>query len=193
MKQLILITLFITSIISAQPKFEIIQKEAIPNLLKTNSSHQNKLLTTMELVKNYDNYLSSINEENIEKAKGDEVPFEVFEKSVNYGGEVKIISTLDMNLSYLLDLTQNVFTIAELSDIIKDEKISQNKYLSILGDHIKSLNEELDNKYNWLIKVDEYYTELDNEKAIEIVKDSKELLKNMKEYYSSVVIKILQD
>ena len=113
-------------------------------------------------------------------------PLKLCEKLVIYNGESKILSKLDMNLSYLLDLTQAVFSVCHLSDIIRTDEISKEKYLSILSEHIGYLTEELENKIEWLANVHEYYNEKTNKQALEISTKANKLLTEMLSYYTSV-------
>lgn len=187
MKNLILLFFVFVSQILSSPFNRNSEEEMISEILKNNSSHQNSLLENIEQVQNYNNFLSAKYNSNIEKVNGDMIPFDICENIVYVGGDIQISNTIDLNLSYILDLTQNLFSILELSDIIIEESKAQEKYKSRLTEQINYLIAELKNKHEWMTSVEENYADAENQKVLNIVQNIKILFHSMKEYYQSVL------
>lgn len=191
MKKIFILFFIVTSIMFSQSEHEKIATDIVPGILKANSAHQDRLLEIIGFVQNYNELLSDKYIKSVEKVTHGNVPYEICEEIVSYGGDMQIMGTVDMNLSYILDLTQSYFSIYELADIIRNDNNSQKKYLSRLLEQSNNLNEELRDKYDWVLSVEEYYVDSASDKVKNIVSDIKILFKEMLEYYSVVNANLL--
>jgi hypothetical protein len=186
MKRALTLMVFLTALSYSYAQQNMIDDGRIKDIMKNNATHQKRLLEMIDLFQEYDDSLSAVNNANIKKIETAGATLELSEKIILFASETKILSVMDMNLSYILDLTQTVFSLCELSEIISSGNTAQNKYLLSLNNHIKDLWSELDNKNKWIESIEEHYSELKDQRALTIVKSTRGLIKEMRTYYSLI-------
>jgi hypothetical protein len=178
----ILILVFSCSL-NAQASTEYPDVEAIS---KVNSEQQQFLLKITDRVQSYQRNISEQYFDSLDQLPENNVPVSLVNSIVEYANEVPIVNVLELNVSYILDLTQNVFSICRLSHLIKNNAESRAEYSKYLSKQIGFLNEELEEKISWLITVTEHYKSEANAQALDISQSTKDTFILMNQYYKNL-------
>jgi len=167
------------------PKLAL-SNESCSHITTASSDQQKQMLSLTNQIQAYqdsnsDNYMNHLNTLS-NKGLSDDIAFKV----IDYANEVPMVLTLELNVSYILDLAQNVWSICRLANLIKDDSESRASFKKILEQQLKYLTEELDEKIGWVVTVVEFYNEEKNMRGLKIAKNTKRTFAQMKTFYSEI-------
>lgn len=163
-----------------------LSNESCSHITTVSSDQQKQMLSLTKQIQAYqdsnsDNYMNHLNTLS-NKGVSDDIAFKV----IDYANEVPIVLTLELNVSYLLGLAQNVWSICRLANLTKDDSESRASFKKLLAKQLKYLTDELDEKVGWVVTVVEFYNEEKNMRGLKIAQNTKRTFDQMKTFYSEI-------